>query len=177
MPLLRDLMLPEDHPARASSTSLHDSEDGGRSSHTGHGRDQHQQQHHQAPMDASSQLAAQAMNVFESADVDEELAEVSLFHNGEEAISFFARNGANTPVKFVYCARRDALPGDSPFAQRHLPSGGGSGVYGDFRPYDLAVVPRKHVPREYYTVSASGSNQFECVIILFIMKSVEHTWY
>jgi hypothetical protein len=89
-------------------------------------------------------------------DGDEELAEVSLFRNGDEAISFFARNASNTPVKFVYCNRRDAMPDDSEFSLRHIPNGGGSGVLGEFRPYDLVVVPRKHALKEYFTISSAG---------------------
>lgn len=39
---------------------------------------------------------------------------------------------------------------------RHIRSGGGSGISGKFRPYDLVVVPRKFAPREHFTISASG---------------------
>jgi hypothetical protein len=93
---------------------------------------------------------------FSCAGGDEELAEVSLFNNGEEAITFFARNGSSTAIKFIYCSRADALAPDSPFVLRHVSTGGGSGVHGDFRPYDLVVVPRKHAPREFFTLSSSG---------------------
>jgi hypothetical protein len=89
-------------------------------------------------------------------DGDEDLAEISLFHNADEAITFFARNGANTPIKFIYCCRRDALHADSPFLHRHVSVGGGSGVNGEFRPYDLVLIPRKHVPKVYFTISSSG---------------------
>jgi dynein heavy chain len=55
---------------------------------------------------------------------------------GEDAITFFARHGSNTPLKFVYCNRPEQTD--------------------DFRPYDLVIVPRKKVKPEYFTISASG---------------------
>lgn len=59
-----------------------------------------------------------------------------LLMTGEDAITFFARHGNNTPVKFVYCNRAEL--GD------------------EFRPYDLVVVDRKKVNSEHFTISAAG---------------------
>lgn len=56
---------------------------------------------------------------------------------GEDAISFFAKNGNTTPVKFLYCNKA---------------SGDGK----NFRPYDLVVVPEKEIHAEYFTISAQG---------------------
>lgn len=55
---------------------------------------------------------------------------------GEHAISFFAKHGHSTPIKFVNCKRRP-VPGDQ------------------FRPYDLVKVDdEKALENEYFTVSA-----------------------
>jgi dynein axonemal heavy chain len=59
---------------------------------------------------------------------------------GEDAITFFARHGSSTPMKFVYCNRRS---NDGEYAA-------------EFRPYDLVVVDRKDVDAEFFTISASG---------------------
>jgi hypothetical protein len=59
-----------------------------------------------------------------------------LTKSDEEAITFFARHGNSTPVKFVYCNRADTK--------------------GEFRPYDLQVVPRKELEPEYFTISSTG---------------------
>jgi dynein heavy chain len=57
---------------------------------------------------------------------------------GEQAISFFAKHGANTPIKFVNCKRKP-VPGDQ------------------FRPYDLVKVDdEKALESEYFTISAQG---------------------
>lgn len=63
--------------------------------------------------------------------------------NGEDAISFFAKYGNSTPIKFINCIRDDSHP-------RHV-----------FRPYDLKVIRtsehQKEVTlNEYYTISAHG---------------------
>lgn len=56
---------------------------------------------------------------------------------GEDAISFFARNGAHSELKFVHLNR----------VQTKL----------KFRPYDLVVVAQDDVtPNEYFTMSSSG---------------------
>lgn len=57
---------------------------------------------------------------------------------GEQAISFFAKHGHNTPIKFVNCKRKP-VPGDQ------------------FRPYDLVKVEDdKALENEYFTISAQG---------------------
>jgi len=57
---------------------------------------------------------------------------------GEQAISFFAKHGYNTPIKFVNCKRKP-VPGDQ------------------FRPYDLVKVDdEKALESEYFTISAQG---------------------
>lgn len=56
---------------------------------------------------------------------------------GEDAISFFAKNGNTTPVKFLYCNK----------------ASNNSKI---FRPYDLVVVPEKEIHSEYFTISAQG---------------------
>jgi len=57
---------------------------------------------------------------------------------GEQAISFFAKHGHNTPIKFVNCKRKP-VPGDQ------------------FRPYDLIKVEDdKALESEYFTISAQG---------------------
>ena len=66
-----------------------------------------------------------------------------MINTGEDAISFFAKYGNSTPVKFIYCMRDKSLP---------------SYVY---RPYDLRVIKegknsKEHTLDEYYTISALG---------------------
>ena len=58
---------------------------------------------------------------------------------GEQAISFFAKHGHNTPIKFVNCKRKP-VPGDQ------------------FRPYDLVITgdDEKALEGEYFTISAQG---------------------
>jgi dynein heavy chain len=56
---------------------------------------------------------------------------------GEQAISFFAQHGNNTPVKFLNCNRSKISRSD-------------------FRPYDLDVVSDKELNDEYFTISAQG---------------------
>jgi dynein heavy chain len=57
---------------------------------------------------------------------------------GEQAISFFAKFGFDTPIKFVNCKRKP-VPGDQ------------------FRPYDLVKVEdEKALESEYFTISAQG---------------------
>ena len=62
---------------------------------------------------------------------------------GEDAISFFAKYGNSTPIKFINCVRDTSMP-------EHI-----------FRPYDLKVIRtsehQKEVTlNEYYTISAHG---------------------
>lgn len=61
---------------------------------------------------------------------------LSQIESGEQAISFFAKHGHNTPIKFVNCIRKP-VPGDQ------------------FRPYDLIKVEDdKALEVEYFTISA-----------------------
>ena len=90
-------------------------------------------------LDADATGTGGAPSIIGGPDADFENYERSLnLQTGEDAIEFFARNGNNTPVKFVYCVRKNT--GD---------------VY---RPYDLVVVSRKKVgvAPEYFTVSTTG---------------------
>eukprot|EP00971_Amphidinium_carterae_P285136 5660124-Amphidinium_carterae.1 len=75
--------------------------------------------------------------------------ELAKLKTGEDVIAFFAKNGSNTPVKFVYCKRSE------------------SGDPTKFRPYDLEVIPelmemhRGTAPQtvqlaEHFTISATG---------------------
>lgn len=60
---------------------------------------------------------------------------------GEEAISFFAKYGNSTPIKFINC--------EKVITSKKI-----------FRPYDLVVIPHKELgdlnKNDYYTVSANG---------------------
>ena len=63
--------------------------------------------------------------------------------SGEDAISFFAKYGNSTPIKFINCVRDMSMP-------EYI-----------FRPYDLKVIRtsehQKEVTlNEYYTISAHG---------------------
>lgn len=68
---------------------------------------------------------------------------LSQIETGEQAISFFAKHGHNTPIKFVNCKRKP-VPGDQ------------------FRPYDLIKIDpddeqaKKALESEYFTISAQG---------------------
>jgi dynein heavy chain len=63
---------------------------------------------------------------------------ISQIETGEQAISFFAKHGHSTPVKFLNCNRKP-VPGDQ------------------FRPYDLIIVDNeKSLEKEYFTISAQG---------------------
>ena len=75
--------------------------------------------------------------LFYTKEVKEQIAKLG---TGEDAISFFAKYGNATPIKYVNCIL-------SPTPDEI------------FRPYDLGVLP--HVEGditeiEYYTISASG---------------------
>ena len=64
-------------------------------------------------------------------------------HTGEDAISFFAKYGNSTPIKFIYCILDD------------------TNTQASYRPYDLKVVQTGEKHKElnfpdYYTISASG---------------------
>jgi dynein heavy chain len=63
--------------------------------------------------------------------------EIMKYTTGEDAISFFAKNGSNTPIKFLHAAK--------------------SKVKGkEFRPYDLKIMKETDLPPDYYTISAQG---------------------
>ena len=69
--------------------------------------------------------------------------QLRLIKNGEDAISFFAKYGNSTPIKFIYCILDDTLP------------------FHVFRPYDLKVIPQYEDSKEvtlpeYYTISSHG---------------------
>lgn len=63
---------------------------------------------------------------------------------GEDAISFFAKYGNTTPIKFINCVRDDNHPSEV------------------FRPYDLKTINKMNENQknmtldEYYTISAHG---------------------
>ena len=64
--------------------------------------------------------------------------EIREIETGEQSISFFAKHGFNTPVKFMNCNRARVRPDE-------------------FRPYDLVVVQdEKELDQEYFTISAQG---------------------
>jgi hypothetical protein len=63
--------------------------------------------------------------------------EVAGVRTGDDVVSFYAKHGQDTEVRFFYCNRAPET------AQ-------------DFRPYDLIVVPREDVAPEYFTMSATG---------------------
>jgi dynein heavy chain len=69
--------------------------------------------------------------------------QLKLINTGEDAISFFAKYGNSTPVKFIYCMRDTSVPS-------HI-----------YRPYDLKVIKdgknsKEYTLIEYYTISALG---------------------
>ena len=66
-----------------------------------------------------------------------------MINTGEEAISFFAKYGNSTPIKYIYCIRNTECPET------------------EFRPYDLSVIKLNKNSKEihlteYYTVSSRG---------------------
>jgi dynein heavy chain len=75
--------------------------------------------------------------------------ELARLRTGEDVIAFFAKNGSNTPIKFVYCRRREMHD------------------VREFRPYDLEVIPemmesskgKTYAPSklgEHFTISNKG---------------------
>jgi len=85
--------------------------------------------------DQAGTVVAKPQNKIKITNVEEFEEQLNLV-TGEDAITFFARHGSNTPVKFVYCNRKET--GD------------------EFRPYDLVIVDRKKANPEYFTISAAG---------------------
>ncbi len=80
------------------------------------------------------------------------IEQIKLINNGEEAISFFAKYGNTTPIKFIYCVLEENFNGIN------------------FRPYDLKVIKQYANSKdinlsEYYTVSAHG------IVHVFIDKN------
>jgi dynein heavy chain len=107
----------------------------------------------QTTMKAAGGDSAEEMNLDiqgqDEVDEDEALRrELMKLRTGEDVIAFFAKNGSNTPVKFVYCRRRQVTDENG------------------FRPYDLEVIPemveinKSHVTSsglgEHFTISATG---------------------
>jgi dynein heavy chain, axonemal len=79
--------------------------------------------------------------VFEDKEVKSHLEELS---TGEQAISFFAKYGNTTPIKFINCRRK---------------------ISKEFRPYDLRIIhDYEEVLKmmEYFTVSSSGIVHVYC---------------
>jgi dynein heavy chain len=80
-------------------------------------------------------------NIQKAAFMDESVKKkLKEIKTGEDAISFFAKYGNTTPIKFIHCIR-------APTPKEV------------FKPYQLSVLPRQE--REpnltnYYTISASG---------------------
>jgi len=75
--------------------------------------------------------------MFVDSEVNKELRKIK---TGEHAISFFAKFGNTTPIKFINCIREDGEI---------------------FRPYDLTVFQMSEEKKEmilndYYTISAHG---------------------
>lgn len=58
-------------------------------------------------------------------------------HSGQDAIRFFALHGNDSPVKFLHLNRAPRKKGE-------------------FRPYDLTVVPQSKVNAEHFTISSAG---------------------
>ena len=68
--------------------------------------------------------------------VSVEAAVAKHVRTSDDAVEFYAQFGQDSPVTFFFCVRAD------------------TGLL--FRPYDLLVVPRERVGRDYYTISATG---------------------
>ncbi|KAH9121803.1 hypothetical protein LEN26_010526 [Aphanomyces euteiches] len=86
-----------------------------------------------APTDATAPVALTGTL---EGTTDEALIRSAGLHTGEDAISFFARNGSSSQIKFVHLNR----------AKETLL----------FRPYDLVVVLPGDAQPEHFTMSASG---------------------
>lgn len=80
-------------------------------------------------------LAKNSMFIEKGTPLYKQRAEIK---TGEQAISFFAKHGNNTPIKIFNCNRAKVPPGV-------------------FRPYDLEVVlDEKQLNEEYFTISNRG---------------------
>ena len=80
---------------------------------------------------------AAAANASKTSSEETEWWQEPRLETGEQAISFFARNGSSKSAKFVYLNRVKVM--------QH-----------EFRPYDLVVTSRDHAEHEYFTMSAKG---------------------
>ena len=58
--------------------------------------------------------------------------------NGEKAVQFFAMYGNTTPTKFIFCEKVD-------HSAEHI-----------FSPYDLRVVPREKIGKDYFIITPTG---------------------
>ena len=58
--------------------------------------------------------------------------------NGEKAVQFFAMYGNTTPTKFIFCEKVD-------HTNEHI-----------YSPYDLKVVPRDKIGKDYFIVTPTG---------------------
>ena len=101
-----------------------------------------------------------------------------MFKTGEDVITFFARYGNTTPIKFVHCIRTQDMQVCFAYfpclwfycvlywlscvwrheqARDALADVSPQSISLEaFRPYDLSVVSHKHQLIDYYTISASG---------------------
>ena len=76
--------------------------------------------------------------------VDQAVSEIlHTIKTGEDGISFFAKYGNTTPIKFINCIRNDQHPQE------------------EFKPYELKVIHTSENQKEltlndYYTISAHG---------------------
>ena len=85
---------------------------------------------------ANESSAAMAITTEGGRDYEYARAALAKIKTGEEAVSFFALHGPNTPLKFVFLNR-------APAGRR-------------FRPYDLVAIDQADVDAEYFTMSAAG---------------------
>ena len=58
--------------------------------------------------------------------------------NGEKAVQFFAMYGNTTPTKFIFCEKVD-------HSAEHI-----------FSPYDLRVVPKEKIGKDYFIITPTG---------------------
>lgn len=58
--------------------------------------------------------------------------------NGEQAVQFFAMYGNTTPVKFIFCKKKEQL-------KSYI-----------FRPYDLEKIKEKVAIKDYFIITPSG---------------------
>ncbi|CAJ1438174.1 unnamed protein product, partial [Effrenium voratum] len=102
------------------------------------------------PLASQAMTAAEELLQGQPEEWDEEALlkrELAKLRTGEDVIAFFAKNGSNSSVKFVYCKRREHV------------------AAADFRPYDLEVISELMEGSsvataaklgEHFTISATG---------------------